>query len=226
MELTSRIVPRRDSLKIFYAQAKDEPMEPGQSMAAFSWLDRPQGWSGYLLRDLRRLPQPGRKRREALFRPQDSHRQDNHRLGLDRARSPHDGVGWLDWGRADHMLKAEQVDFDIGYGRCSRSDFVLPNLVLRKPEVAVRWATRRIKLEPRQPVTTGVARRWRGVTDTDPGGSRSPTGASYQDTKRKLSLDGTVSTAGGQGRRPARPSCLAEQDRNQPVTVHFIGGSA
>ena len=65
-----------------------------------------------------------------------------------------------EWGKADHMLKAEQVDFDIRLWPLLKGDFVLPSLVLRKPEVAVEvgdkeqlnWSL------GESPVTTGVAK--------------------------------------------------------------------
>jgi uncharacterized protein involved in outer membrane biogenesis len=51
-------------------------------------------------------------------------------------------VANADWGKADHMLKAEQVDFDIRLWPLLKGDIVLASLVLRKPEVAVEVATR------------------------------------------------------------------------------------
>ena len=42
-----------------------------------------------------------------------------------------------DWAKEDHMLKAEQVDFDIRLWPLLKGEFVLPSLVLRKPEVMV-----------------------------------------------------------------------------------------
>ena len=46
-------------------------------------------------------------------------------------------VANAEWAKADHMLKAEQVDFDIRLWPLLKGDLVLPSLVLRKPEVAV-----------------------------------------------------------------------------------------
>ena len=50
---------------------------------------------------------------------------------------------------------------------------------------------------------------------------------SFQDTKRKLSLDGTVSTAEGKaGGQPQAELQLKGKIENQPLIVHFVGGSA
>ena len=46
-------------------------------------------------------------------------------------------VANADWAKEDHMLKAEQVDFDIRLWPLLKGDIVLPSLVLRKPEVTV-----------------------------------------------------------------------------------------
>src|SRR3984957_7777403 len=43
-------------------------------------------------------------------------------------------VANAEWGKAEHMLKAEQVDFDIRLWPLLKGDIVLPNLILRKPE--------------------------------------------------------------------------------------------
>jgi len=40
-----------------------------------------------------------------------------------------------DWGKADHMFKARQIEFDIRLWPLLHGDIVLPHLVLRKPEV-------------------------------------------------------------------------------------------
>jgi uncharacterized protein involved in outer membrane biogenesis len=142
-------------------------------------------------------------------------------------------VANADWGKADHMLKAEQVDFDITLWPLLKGDFVLPSLVLRKPEVALEvgdkeqlnWSL------GESPVTTGVAKavapKERYQTPLIGRLEITDGRLSYQDTKRKLSLDGTVSTAEGKaGAQPQAELSLKGKIENQPVTVHFIGGSA
>src|SRR5260370_5692507 len=69
-------------------------------------------------------------------------------------------VANADWGKAEHMLKAEEIDFDIRLWPLLKGDIVLPSLVLRKPEVAVEvgdkeqlnWSL------GETPVTTGLAK--------------------------------------------------------------------
>ena len=138
-------------------------------------------------------------------------------------------VANADWGNADHMLKAEQVDFDIRLWPLLKGDFVLPSLVLRKPEVALEvgdkeqlnWSL------GESPVTTGVAKavapKERHQTPLIGRLEITDGRLSYQDTKRKLSLDGTVSTAEGKaGAQPQAELSLKGKIENQPVTVHFI----
>ncbi|HTG26480.1 MAG TPA: AsmA family protein [Reyranella sp.] len=122
-------------------------------------------------------------------------------------------VANADWGKSDHMLKAEQVDFDIRLWPLLKGDFVLPSLVLRKPEVALEvgdkeqlnWSL------GESPVTTGVAKavapKERDQTPLIGRLEITDGRLSYQDTKRKLSLDGTVSTAEGRRAPSPRPSC-------------------
>jgi len=38
-----------------------------------------------------------------------------------------------DWGKADHMFKAQQIEFDIHLWSLLHGDLVLPHLMLRKP---------------------------------------------------------------------------------------------
>jgi uncharacterized protein involved in outer membrane biogenesis len=142
-------------------------------------------------------------------------------------------VANADWGKADHMLKAEQVDFDIRLWPLLKGDFVLPNLVLRKPEVTVEvgdkeqlnWSLWE------SPVTAGVAKAAAPKERSEMpliGRLEITEGhLVYHDAKRKLELDGTVSTAEGKaGAQPQAELQLKGKIENQPLTVHFIGGSA
>ena len=112
------------------------------------------------------------------------------------------------WGRAEHMLKAEQVDFDIRLWPLFKGDIVLPSLVLRKPEVAVEVGDKE-QLNwsfGESPVTTGLAKgrrprnglrcRWSAISETTD--APSFLGSQAQACARWHGVDG-----GRQGRRPA-----------------------
>ena len=59
-------------------------------------------------------------------------------------------VSNADWGKADHLFKAERIEFDIRLWPLIRGDFVLPSLMLRKPEIYLeRNAQDEFELEPR-----------------------------------------------------------------------------
>jgi len=114
------------------------------------------------------------------------------------------------WGKAPHMLKVEQVDFDIRLWPLLKGDLVLPRLVLRKPEVEVEvgdkeqlnWslgeapatvAAAKAVVEPDNRYETPLIGKLE-VTDGK---------LAYRDSRRKLELDGTVSTATGKaGEQP------------------------
>lgn len=136
------------------------------------------------------------------------------------------------WGKAPYMLKVDQVDFDIRLWPLLGGNLVLPRLVLRKPEVQVEvgdkeqlnWSM------SETPVVTGTAKvlepedRYEApligtleVTDGKLG---------YRDTKRKLELDGTVSTASGKaGEGPEAELSLKGKLEGQPLELKFVGGS-
>ena len=142
-------------------------------------------------------------------------------------------VANADWGKAEHMLKAEQVDFDIRLWPLLKGDIVLPSLILRKPEVAIEvgdkeqlnWSL------GESPVTTGLAKAAAPSDRTEMplvGRLEITEGhLIFRDPKRNLSLDGTVSTAQGKaGAQPQAELELKGKIENQPLTIHFIGGSA
>lgn len=137
-----------------------------------------------------------------------------------------------DWAKAPHMLTVEQIDFDIELWPLIRGDLVLPRLALRKPEVQVEvgeneklnWsseeapATVRVAkvLEPDDRYETPLIGKLE-VTDGKLG---------YRDTKRKLELDGTVSTATGKaGSDPQAELSLKGKLEGQPLDLRFVGGS-
>ena len=157
------------------------------------------------------------------------------RLGLDRARSPgrrRGGQCRLGQGRPHAEGRAGRLRHPavaVAQGRYRPA----ATSVLRKPEVAVEvgdkeqlnWSL------GESPVTTGLAKAAAPKERTEMplvGHLEITDGRlSYQDTKRKLALDGTVSTAEGKaGAQPQAELSLKGKLENQPLTVHFVGGSA
>lgn len=142
-------------------------------------------------------------------------------------------VANVDWGKAENMLKAQEVDFDIRLWPLLRGDFVLRHLRLRKPEVYLeRDAEDQTNWDFEQsPVTVGivktVAPRERhqmpliGRLEIDSGQ------IGYNDLKRKMELKGTIATATGHaGGQPEAKLDLSGKLEGQPLAVHFVGGSA
>jgi len=138
-----------------------------------------------------------------------------------------------EWAREPAMLKAERIDFAIRLWPLLAGDLVLPSVVLRKPEVLVEkgendrlnWAlgeapaaAAAVKevVEPDNRFEAPLIGRLE-ITDGK---------LSYRDPKRKLELDGTVSTATGQaGDQPQARLDLEGKLENQPLKVRFVGGS-
>ena len=136
------------------------------------------------------------------------------------------------WGKAPHMLKVEQVDFDIRLWPLLKGDLVLPRLVIRKPEVVIEvgdkeqlnWSMNET------PVATGAAKVLEPDNryDTPLIGLLEITDGklAYRDTRRKLELDGTVTTATGKaGDQPQAELSLKGKLEGQPLSVRFVGGS-
>ena len=136
------------------------------------------------------------------------------------------------WGKAPHMLKVEQVDFDISLWPLLKGDLVLPRLVLRKPELEIEvgdkeqlnWSM------GETPVATGAAKALEPDNryDTPLIGLLEITDGklAYRDTKRKLELDGAVTTATGKaGDQPQAELSLKGKLEGQPLEVRFVGGS-
>ena len=138
-----------------------------------------------------------------------------------------------DWAQEPHMLKAEQVDVDIRLWPLLKGDIVLPRLLLGKPEVDVEMGDRE-QLNwsfGEAPATTVAAEAVKpknrfqtpliGQLQINDGR------VAYHDKKRKLQLDGTISTATGQaGAQPTAELQLKGKLENQSLTVRFVGGSA
>jgi AsmA family protein len=138
-----------------------------------------------------------------------------------------------DWGREPHMLKAEQVDFEIRLWPLLTGDLVLPSLVLRKPEIVIeKGDNERLNWELGEaPAAAAVAKQ---VVEPDNRFEAPLIGRleitdgklSYRDPARKLDLDGTVSTATGQaGDQPRAELQLQGKLEGQPLALRFVGGS-
>ncbi len=142
-------------------------------------------------------------------------------------------VANADWGKEPHMLKADQVDFEIRLWPLLRGDFVLPSLVLRKPEIVIEAADdgRLNWSREEAPVTTGVTKAVEPENrfETPLIGRLEITDGrvAYRDPKRKLELDGTISTATGKaGDQPNAELQLKGKLEGQPLSLRFVGGSA
>jgi uncharacterized protein involved in outer membrane biogenesis len=137
-----------------------------------------------------------------------------------------------DWGKAPHMATADDIDFTIELWPLLKGNIVLPTLTLHKPEVTVEvgdkeqlnWSL------GESPVTAEAAKAVapKNRFQTPLIGKLEITQGKlvYQDTKRKLALDGTISTATGKaGDQPQAEFELKGKLENQPLSVKFVGGS-
>ena len=160
------------------------------------------------------------------------------RLSVDWGWTPHvhlDDVELsnTDWGKADHMFKAQEIEFDIRLWPLLHGDIVLPRLMLRKPELFLErnaqdefnWSpnespvanTAVKQVQPQHRHQTPLIGRLE-IIDGQVG---------YIDRKRKLDLSGAVSTATGQaGAEPEARLSLKGRLEGQPLTLQFVGGSA
>jgi hypothetical protein len=137
-----------------------------------------------------------------------------------------------DWAKSEHMLKVEDVDFTLRLWPLLKGDIVLPSLELHKPEVTVEvgpqeqlnWslgespvaAEAAKAVAPKERMQTPLIGRLE-ITEGK---------ITYQDSKRKLDLDGTVSTAHGKaGDQPQAELSLKGKLEGQPLEVKFVGGS-
>jgi uncharacterized protein involved in outer membrane biogenesis len=138
-----------------------------------------------------------------------------------------------EWAKAPHMFKAEQVDFELRLWPLLKGDLVLPSLVLRKPEVVVEKGDKdRLNWELGEAPAAAAATKQ--VVEPDNRFDAPLIGRleitdgklSYRDPKRKLELDGSVSTATGKaGDQPQAELQLKGKLEGQPLDLRFIGGS-
>lgn len=136
------------------------------------------------------------------------------------------------WAKAPHMLKVEQVEFDIRLWPLLKGDIVLTRLVLRKPEVEIEVGDReQLNWSMEEaPVVTGAAK----AIEPDSRGGAPVIGRleitegklAYRDPRRKLELDGSVSTAAGTAAEQSEVALqLKGRLEGQPLELKFKGGS-
>ena len=142
-------------------------------------------------------------------------------------------VSNADWGKADHLFKAQQIEFDIQLRPLIHGDFVLPTLTLRKPEVYLERNTQdESNWSPQQsPVASGAVQavqpQHRHQTPLIGRLEIIDGRIGYIDAKRRLDLDGTVRTATGQaGTESQAELSLTGKLEGQPLSLQFVGGSA
>jgi uncharacterized protein involved in outer membrane biogenesis len=160
------------------------------------------------------------------------------RISVEWGWTPHvhlDGVELsnADWGKADHMFKAQEIEFDIRLWPLLHGDIVMPRLMLRKPEFYLErdaqdqsnWSANESpvadvavkQVQPQHRHQTPLIGRLE-IIDGRVG---------YIDQKRKLDLSGSVSTATGQaGAEPEARLSVKGNLEGQPLTLQFVGGSA
>ena len=202
------------------------------SAGIFVGLDRRRGRGGLPVRDLGRLPQPGRKRRERLLRPQDAYRQDFDRLGLDRARSP----GRRRGGQRRVGQGRPHAEGRAGRFRHQAVAAAQGRLRPAEPRAAQARGRRRggrqgaVELEPRRKPGDDRRRQGGSAQGTLPDAAdraardhrRAPLlpGHQAQALARRHGLDG-----GGQGRRPAAGRAAAQGQAREPA-AHASTSSA
>jgi uncharacterized protein involved in outer membrane biogenesis len=136
------------------------------------------------------------------------------------------------WAKTPHMLKVEQVEFDIRLWPLLKGDIVLTRLVLRKPEVEIEVGDReQLNWSVEEtPVVTGAVKaiepesrygapviRQLEVTEGK---------LAYRDPRRKLELEGSVSTAAGKAAEHSQVELqLKGKLEGQPLSLKFTGGS-
>jgi hypothetical protein len=160
------------------------------------------------------------------------------RISIDWGWTPHVHLGEVklsnaDWGNADHMFKAQEIELDIRLWPLLHGDIVLPRLTLRKPELYLeRNAQDDSNWSPNEsPVANTAAKvvqpQHRHQTPLIGRLEIIDGRVGYTDQKRKLDLAGAVSTATGQaGAEPEARLSLQGRLEGQPLALQFVGGSA
>lgn len=138
-----------------------------------------------------------------------------------------------DWGKAPQMFKAQEIECDIRILPLLHGNVELPLLRLIKPELSLEKNAKdqsNWSLE-QSPVAAGAAKSAApthrqsvpliGRIEIESGK------LGYHDAKRKLDLDGTISTAMGSAGESAPSAQLQMKGKleNEPLSVKFSGGS-
>ena len=138
-----------------------------------------------------------------------------------------------DWGKADHMFKADQIEFDIRLWPLLHGDIVMPRLIMHKPELSLeRNAQDQSNWSPAEsPVAATAVKQVKPETRFQTpliGRLEIVDGrVDYVDLKRKLDLSGAVQTASGEaGGQPEARLSLKGKLEGEPLTLDFVGGSA
>ena len=138
-----------------------------------------------------------------------------------------------DWGKAPHLFSADDIDCELRLWPLVHGNIELPLLRVVKPVVSVEksdkdefnWSAEQAPgttaavsaATPAHRVQTPLIGRLEIVDGR----------LAYRDAKRKLDLDGTISTAMGQAGSESPQARLSMKGNleNQPLTLQFIGGS-
>ena len=125
-------------------------------------------------------------------------------------------VSNADWGKADHLFKAQQIEFDIQLRPLIHGDFVLPTLTLRKPEVYLERNTQdESNWSPQQsPVASGAVQavqpQHRHQTPLIGRLEIIDGRIGYIDAKRRLDLDGRCERRRVRPAPNRRPNCRSQ----------------
>jgi uncharacterized protein involved in outer membrane biogenesis len=138
-----------------------------------------------------------------------------------------------DWGKAPHLFSADDIECDLRLWPLVHGDIELPLLRLVKPVLAVEkndkdelnWSAQHAPGTTAAVSAAAPAHRWQtpliGRLEIQEGR------LAYRDAKRKLDLDGTISTAMGQGGGASPEAHLSMKGNLEdlPLTLQFTGGS-
>jgi uncharacterized protein involved in outer membrane biogenesis len=141
-------------------------------------------------------------------------------------------VANADWGMADHMFKAQEIDVDVRVWPLLHDDFVLPQLTLIRPEIYLeRNAQEELNWSLQQsPVASGTAKRvqpeHRHQTPLI-GRLEIKDGRGAMRTRNASSIS-TVRCRPRRARSALEPQAelsLKGRLEGQPLSVRFVGGS-
>ena len=142
-------------------------------------------------------------------------------------------VSNTDWAKAPHLFTAQAIDFDIRLRPLLHGEIELPRLAIDNPVVDLeRNAQDQSNWNAAEsPVAAAAVKQVKPDTraETPLIGRLDITGGriTYSDANRKLDLDGTIATATGKaGAQPQAELLLKGNLDGEPLSLHFVGGSA